>query len=921
MTFVAFIFFGAAQAEEVATQKEKDVVEVRFDDASAPETEDKNFPQIDQIFKNPALLSSLSSGADAINKSIESLMEGLFYHLLDNEIKYPLKVDTWVSLSTQRDVYSADNGAYVVVDRIGLGPRFAKTLWKVQNLPINLGAEGTVDVLDIYLRTDGMRIAENAELPFWRQTINNWFGILPLLTGILPPSFNPNELYDPLRELETPFVLPMSIESFNAMPIGSIRSYGVSGGVHLGVELGELSDQVLRNTLDRLGGFAGNLPYTIFKQGEHRISVLRRTPNVAWVGLSRSDRFGHALEGLIGKSLIVLTGVLPLWAGMPANVFPVDMRIELATGQKFDQLFEYDLENAKAQQAYLAAVRGDFTTSKQMAIQQREKTEKTGVVFHFTRTQDIKEQNTGNSRNFAVARTTRKQERSSAEIEIVDQEGKFHVLETKQDVQDEDWDIFVGPQDTKYRDQVDMKVVKIMRPETEEKNEDHKKDKGEKAENVGWGNNRYVFAVASNPIRMTTTMSIQDRYTDAKELTKYVEALRFFSSLPLDDLPEISLREDDDEVKRRREIFYRNPKENIMQLHVTPTYLGRFGADATTSFSTEVLNSIGEKSDNELWRAFAKTFGFDPEEWGSDINRQSFFHQSRWLSTAIFYPLRLFNVRLAWADAIHESEKAIAAIHEMHEAKIPLAKQAAFFKLFDSDYPQYLTHALLELAELDKVPRSVTLSTSPKGGNAPGAKEKFKTMNGRVFKSAANFPTTERYRIAQDKLNAFYPGSVRELRRKPQVGAVIVSSRRLPPGSLGSQDAATEGELLDPLKKHLFLRLKLKNLDAERNARVFVRLEQSGKIQFGKLVLAEQVLELAPAPRIEKTVAGLDELVYESFLSGPLSPIRNFILDQAIDLGGEFKLTLAVSRDGIIWSDEKNIKFRFENGLLQPPQQ
>jgi hypothetical protein len=40
--------------------------------------------------------------------------------------------------------------------------------------------------------------------------------------------------------------------------------------------------------------------------------------------------------------------------------------------------------------------------------------------------------------------------------------------------------------------------------------------------------------------------------------------------------------------------------------------------------------------------------------------------------------------------------------------------------------------------------------------------------------------------------------------------------------------------------------------------------------------------------------------------------------EQMVVDGGEFGVTLAVSRDGRVWSDEKSVEFRFEGGRLLP---
>ena len=51
-------------------------------------------------------------------------------------------------------------------------------------------------------------------------------------------------------------------------------------------------------------------------------------------------------------------------------------------------------------------------------------------------------------------------------------------------------------------------------------------------------------------------------------------------------------------------------------------------------------------------------------------------------------------------------------------------------------------------------------------------------------------------------------------------------------------------------------------------------------------------------------------------LSGPQSILANLLSEESLASGGEFKLTLAVSGNGLLWSEEKTLEFQIEGGLL-----
>jgi len=898
---------GTALAKPENSSRES--IEVKFDrdDSKSEISDSSSIPQIDLIFRNPALVSGITSGADAINRSIESLMESLFYGLLDNEIRWPLTPHSQMAAGLSRNVFSAALGAYVVVDRMDFGPRYSRELWRVQKLPVVLGADGTVDLLDIYLRTDGMRVAEQADISFWRVALNNWFGILPLLSAVLPPSFNTNELYDPVRQIETPFVFPLSMDSFAAMPVGSIRSYGVSGGVNIGIDLGAFADQEFRRVLDRAEELGHGSPYSVFRQGQHRINVLKRSSSKAWVGLSRVARTGHSISPVVGKSLLVFKNVLPLWPGMSVALWPIDVKLEQAWSDRFDQLYEYDLEKKDAQEAYLAAVKGDFAPSWAAHLRRTEQKSPTGVEFHFTRQEHQQEDIGNNTRNFAIERQSRKQTRTSSEVEITDQAGMFHVLEAKQDTEDQGWDVLVGSEETKFRDEVELKVVKVERDESAPSETE--------TESV---ESPYVFAIDRNPIQMTTTLDIQDRYTTTTELQSYLELLKFFTDLNLDeDLPKFDLRDSDRESARRRRVWFDSSIRPPMNIHVTPTWLGRFSAQASVSFPTGFLDEVASAPLDRRWRAFAAAWGVDPEDWASEASRRSLGNESRWLGAFLMYPFRLLNLRFATADAIREATRSVEALEELDRATTPIGKRDAFHNLFDTDYPAFLTRALLLLRGANDLPRRVSLSAQARGSAPPQAKSRFNSLSGRKWSSDVPFPPPARYRIAQEKLGAFVPGSVRELGRKPIITKMSVATRRLPLGAIPDESEATPQDMA---RRHVFLRLEVRNMDLLAKGRIYVRFEQSGKIQFGKLELAEKVIEVAPDPLDEKGPAGLERLVYELYLTGPTSGLRNFIFDQAIDIGGEFQVAVAASRDGTIWSDEKSVRFRYDKGRLGRPE-
>ena len=323
---IVLVISLAGTAFASSNQKVVDTDSVVKIDFSNPEEEKEGesesfyAPPIEFLFRNPAVQANLSAGVDAINSSVDTLMDSLFYSIMNNDTNFHFNDFIWYNLNFRRRLFSTPAGYYVVVDRFQTGPVYNRVVWNRQNVPITFGVNSAVEAMQIYIRTDGMRIAQDQNLSIPRRLLNNWLGLVPVLAGILPPSFNQNQLYDPLAELETPFVLPLSVDKFYSMPVGAIRSYALNGGIRLSPDLGGLVDPATLDLLARIGG----------------INVLRHGEHTAWVGVSDLDRMGQAIQPFIGQRYFILRGALAaeawnhmwMWSGVPINMLPLNIDME-----------------------------------------------------------------------------------------------------------------------------------------------------------------------------------------------------------------------------------------------------------------------------------------------------------------------------------------------------------------------------------------------------------------------------------------------------------------------------------------------------------------------------------------------------------------------------------------------------------------
>jgi hypothetical protein len=917
-------FFGIgvlAQEGSSLQKKESDSggVHIEFDpvEDSSVSNEMRYTPPIQTIASNPVIAMTLASGADAINRSVDSLMDSLFYSLLDNERIFSINNDVWFQLGLNREVYSTSFGSFVVFDRFRVGPNYLKELARFHDVPIKLGVDANTEILQIYLRSDGLRVHELEKLSFWRQAANQWFGFLPFLAAILPPSFNQNELYDPLKQAYTPFSFPFDVRGFYEMPIGSIRSYAISGGARLFAELGERIPSEGKKFLERVGQFRAPLPYSVFVRGEHRINVLRRGENIAWVGIKNIRRTGHAITSLIGDRFDLFRGSISakilrwnwIWQGRPVNILPIDLNLEQAFGAFFDQVYEFDLTKVPAQEAYKAAVKGDFVPSRLRYLEAKEQKKPTGVDFHFARNQSRRDLVFDNGPNVALLRSRRSSGLGKADVEVTDKEGKFYILEASHDVSDQSWNVLVGEKERRFQQSVELRVKKVIQQLKVDESDTLKE------------NHFYVFDSGPDPYRLTVVLNIQDRNVVGSDLADYIKILKDVSGLALEQLPSVKVRDPIAESEYRRTRFFSGPDLIPFSLHVTPAFLGRFGAQLLMSFSGKDLERILERSEDEVLAAFAEANNLDKGLWTEKVRNNSFFDSLWLISSYVMAPLRLINMRWEKIDAMKEGMNLVHSLRILKKKGSPEDMLEGFGRLIDTSYPGSLLKSLLLLADSNKVSRRVVFSTESKGRGSEEEKQLFSKMNNMVFKGGIPIPAPSRYSRSKEKLAGFYLDRPQGGENRPQILRIDVVSREVPTslqflqgGTVGwsqwdPQDAGTQD-------RHVLMNVVVKGAPTVGPIKLFIKIEQAGRLKVGKLELAERVVEV---PRLSMTNEPADRGSYELYLTGPLSPLKGFLLDRAVRQGDQFLVSVSCSIDGVQWGDSRSFEFIYENGKLMSP--
>ena len=844
---------------------------------------DKNHEQyesVQRLIKNPTLASGLTSGAKSINRTVDTLMETVFYSIMDQTFSTSFTPHSNVDTNFSRNVNETTIGSYIVVDEFRLGPSYQKVLNKIGNIPITLGTDGNVFVSNIYHRTNAIRAYERETLPFWRLALNNWFGILPILSNILPPSFNQEELYDPLSYLSTPFLAPYTVKQAKRIPIGTIRKYGISGGVNLSFDPFEKSISQAKETLN-LEDLDLILPVSVFKTGTHSISTLRKSEHIYWLLVSETRSNGKKVESLLSTSLKVFSKLIPQWGGVKAPIKPIDVLFSNAKISSFDQLYTFDFRFASARNAYRHAAKGNLVPAYRSAIKNQKRP--MGVTFEFNKTSYAQQNGTRTERNFFVQQTKHVNEITSSEIEIKDNKGITNILETEQIWDTLDWDVLVGVETLKVNNRIEIMV---------KKNRNHSRR-----------NPSYRFDQNSkSPMNIFSTLSIEDRFTDAQEFQKMLELLRYYLALPLSNVPNIPVYAADNMIDEKLRSTLRNPMDDIKHIRPTPTHLGKTSINAHISFPSSYLKKMAMKKSFQIRRSMALAYNLDASHWSQKNLRKKWSWLLQYIGWATLQPLKLINARSPNIDFINETKRTVDAFKEINRATTPLEYQESFEKLFDSAYPIQLIRALSLLGSYTSLPRYISFSTSPKhkaldSKDTRKAKGIFGSLNHKIIQSDTRFPKSFAFRKIDRKLSSFNPNNFIDDRKKPVLKKIKITPFNNGKATLFRIDLSLQ--LSDPKAKSIYL---------------YFKLEQSGTVNFGRLVLFEKTVKFGlTKPNNRKP----DFATVSFFTNGANSPFATAISDLVIGLGGDFNLHFSASEDSQAWSSSRFLQATLSDELLK----
>ncbi|MES2746356.1 MAG: hypothetical protein V4655_13075 [Bdellovibrionota bacterium] len=838
------------------------------------------FEILNRSISNHAIASTLASNAGEINRTVESLMESLFYSIMDQTATIKMSDTLNARASYEREVQPTGIGSYVVYDRFKIGPDLIKPLGEIRALPLTFRNQNNLFLTNVSYRSDAQRKANSQTRSGWREFANNWFGAVPFLTRILPPSFNPEELYDPISYLGTPFLFPNNYQQALQMPLGTVRSYGLSGSAGVSIDTAGKVAQDIQESLN-LGDLTLSIPVGTFLEGEHRISILHTRDNEIWLAVSEIRQFGGILNFSLGERYQLLQKLVSWWTGSVATIAPIDFELERSKILQKDELYTFDLSKSGAQEALNKALNGDLSLAKAQSSMPAQADE-SGVHFEFRRISDRGEDSTRQARSFFVLQSQKRATINNGENTLLDGVGQTVSLEAEHAVQDRDWNVLTGAETVDVNFRFSLPVLKKVKSDQ----------------------TFYRLADTDETNYLVANIKIIDRFHDTRDFERSVNMLRSFSHLTLDSVPKLPIYAEDLEAQLLRQQAFINPMETAFRKDVSPTHLGRFEAFSHVYIDQETIKYIGKLDPSAFWQAYAASFHKDQGFWGREGQVRGSTFYLHWLGSFAVMPTRLFNFDTGYSDLVYEGQRLYSALQTIAEATEPLEIIEAYRQLMDTRHPAELLNTLNELSPVE-IPVVVGLSTSAdnnKGDTEDMKKTKatFAKLNNKQLQSNVSIPTLKRNQSAEEKLAAFTPGGYKDDGDIPNLRKLTLTVVRLPP---------------DPTPR-LFAHMEVSGAkeDADR-MQAYVRVEENGPLSLGRFVLGEEVKNIRWVGK--KNEGGELRQVYELELNGASGLAQADFFDKALNDKGAFDLYMSVSNQEDNWSQEHKLSFDIQNGLLQ----
>ncbi|MFK7873194.1 MAG: hypothetical protein AB8C84_08485 [Oligoflexales bacterium] len=813
-----------------------------------------DFPQIEQILSSQWLDSGISNSADIVNKSLDSLMQAIFYSTLDHETKLYLTPKHFFYIGSQRDVFSSQIGAFIVKDTIALGPGYSTHLLQQGPVKVGLDSSTLLAMNEIYFHTNQHRIIENNSDDFLDYMTKNWLGLLPIAAKLLPPSFNQNELYNPLRLAKVISHHPLSLESFKKMPINSVRSYAFQGDLSFPIENDLLTKHGFLKWLQK-SRLPLNLPIALILKGEYRISVLKKNTSQYWVGLQRTQTSGYNIGIQIGDQFHLLNNALPWlpweWSGIPISIHPLLIHYGGYTIHQYNLLYEFNLADPLASEALQKALFGNFSFAENLANQ------KNSSVHHIHTKSQIKQKSEHQgSHNFFIANQTTKSSSQTSLIALNTNQKKQDFLQTSHIRTKQSQNIFTGLSQTLHHTTANIPIKKNDNKHTFTSNTTSTEDS---------------TITQTAPLTLKAALQIQIPHADYEQTEATITKVFQFLSEGIPPLFQLPTKE---------HFLYKpslNPHKQASQIHPQLQALGSLHVQCVAFFTEKDLKKAAAIPQDAAYEKIYQALDL-PLNPPALIKIKS--HLLSWIST----PFRLLNLDIG-TNKYQLTTDVIQTLKKLQQETQPKEKQAILNDLIDRYLPIDFIRALTALTGKDSIVRKA-----------------------QFFSQA--FPQTPTiYRHTYNKMNGtelrFGPTG-KNLRNFHKIG-----NTEILPSTTENQNQAPQFKkvTLDVIDSEIMSTIFYQT-PTHQQVYIYGKLSQAGKISVGKLHLSEGITQQTPKRQNDTQVISIP-------ITGEKSFLHSFLMRHSLSLSNsEYILELALSTNKKSWSPIKSFSFQFQNGVV-----
>ncbi len=497
--------------------------------------------------------------------------------------------------------------------------------------------------------------------------------------------------YNKLWNLVThPLKIPLSAKRMDEMPVGEITSYGLNGGVQLGLRAGWSQFEIAG--LD-LTATQASLGITTYLRGNFDISLWKESENHAQIKLTRSFtkgtnyNIGHlSLQQELFEGFMVLDRTL---LKIKEEFIPFSFNVNKSTLEELAIGYRYDLTKEKAREAYNLATMGRLKLSYDYA-----QDPESGVEERFLKTSQTQSENESYRMKLSLLFEKSSGNSLSQTKATVHMDGVEHKLFTSKSLIFKSYDSLWGASESRRHE-----FFTTLNENTYQSSE---------ADGLG----------------MRIIGRIEDSHTDGEELHDYIleveAAIQKPGTFPR---PPVYLPEVDCDTLSL--LHSRDYRGHACQSEGDT--LKRKAEYGRTSFYYQVdldlnhLVKIQEASEKEYWLAMEKAFEQKEGSWSRTYRRILSLGLHSY-ATILNIPLALFNINLSQGGRLIIAYKFFRQWKKLKGIKDPRELVRAFGKLYDTvHYGSELVKATRILAGNAQANFSMTASAPDVWGKMSGS--------------------------------------------------------------------------------------------------------------------------------------------------------------------------------------------------------